>query len=270
MGERPAILTRGHGGGASAPLPVDPERHDAGLTGDEALLLARAAPTVVSPDRAAGARLALANGASVLLMDDGLQNPTLAKDLRLAVIDAGAGFGNGLVIPAGPLRAPVAAQAPFVDAVLLIGEGEPGERAAAMLPGKPLMRGRLAPAPEAVAALAGRRVLAFAGIGRPGKFAETLREAGAEVVATRFIGDHEPWSAAALAEIAAQAARENLLPVTTEKDLARIGAALPEALAARLVVVPVTLAFADQARVEALLRETLARFFPSGAPSPRT
>jgi tetraacyldisaccharide 4'-kinase len=260
MGERPAFLTRGHGGaGHQRPLLVDLARHDASVTGDEARLLARCAPTVIAPDRAAGARLALDHGASVLVMDDGLQNPTLAKDLSLAVIDGGAGFGNGLVLPAGPLRASVAAQAPFVDAVLLIGEGAAGETAAAALRGKPVLRAGLAPDPGIAARLAGMKVLAMAGIGRPAKFGATLTACGAEIAATRFIGDHAPWSAAALAEIATTAAREGLSVVTTEKDRARIGEALPPALAARLIVLPVTLAPDDEAAFTGLLREALSR-----------
>jgi tetraacyldisaccharide 4'-kinase len=258
MGERPVFLTRGYGGAARAPMLVDLARHDAALTGDEAQLLAAAAPTVVAADRAAGARIAFAAGASVIVMDDGLQNPALAKSLAIAVIDAGSGFGNGLTLPAGPLRAPPGAQAPFVDAVLLVGDGAAGERALGQLPGKTVLRAALRPDPRVAAALKGTRVLAMAGIGRPEKFVRTLRECGAEVMQTLFVGDHAPYAHAQLAEVAARAEAAGLKVATTKKDIARIGDAMPEALARLVIAVPVTLEFADDAVLGALLRKALS------------
>jgi tetraacyldisaccharide 4'-kinase len=261
-GERPVFLTRGYGARVNAAMRVEPGRHGAGQAGDEPLLLARVAPTIVSPDRVAGARMAAEAGASVIIMDDGLQNPALSKSLSIAVIDAATGFGNGLCFPAGPLRAPVAAQQPFIAAALIIGDGEAGTRAAAALgrnPGAtPLLRGRLEPAPEAASRLAGRRVIAMAGIGLPAKFIATLEACGAEVAERHLVADHAPYGADELAALASRAATRGLMVATTEKDEARIGAAMPQALRERLIVVPVSLALTDGADVlEALLDEAL-------------
>ena len=162
MGRRPVFLTRGYGGRIRKPTLVDPLVHGAAETGDEPLLLAAHAPTIVSPDRVAGARLAATQG-DVIVMDDGLQNPSLGKDLRIAVVDAGAGVGNGRCIPAGPLRAPLSVQDKFIDMVLLVGKGgRPAGLSA------PVLRARLVPDAAASSRLSGQPVLAFAGIGRPG------------------------------------------------------------------------------------------------------
>ena len=223
LGEEPFFLTRGYGARepVTTPLRVDPGQHDSQRVGDEPLLLARAAPTIVSPDRIAGARLAIAEGASVLVMDDGLQNPRLHKDFSIAVVDGAAGIGNGLCAPAGPLRAPLAAQTPFIDAVLTIGEPRQG---LALPGGLRTVSGRLAPDAASAAALAGERVFAFAGIGRPEKFFDTLRAAGAIVVGAQAFADHYPFSAADLALLTEQARAHNARLVTTEKDLVRLPA----------------------------------------------
>src|SRR5689334_953886 len=166
QGHRVHILSRGYGGALPGPVAVDTARHDAGAIGDEALLLRAAAPAWVARDRVAGARAAAAAGAGLLLLDDGLQNPTLVKDLALAVVDGGFGFGNCRVLPAGPLREPLAAGLARCDAVILMGRGE--AQVAALAAGKPLIRARLVA--ENAAEFAGRAVLAFVGIGRPAKF----------------------------------------------------------------------------------------------------
>lgn len=264
----PAFLLRGYGGRLAGPVAVDPERHGAAETGDEALLLARHAPTIVSRDRPAGAAAAVALGADVVVMDDGLQNPSLAKTLSLAVFDGTVGIGNGRVLPAGPLRAPLAAQWPRVDAAVIVGPGGRGDALAteAAAGGIPVLRAALVPCPEAAAALAGRRVLAFAGIGRPEKFVRTCREAGLEVVATRFYPDHHPFTRAEIAGLLDEAERDGLVPVTTEKDEVRLLALAPGEPRLRLVrTLPVTLGFADPDRVAALLAERL----PAGPGQPR-
>ena len=158
-------------------------------------------------------------------MDDGLQNPSLLKDLAIAVVDGATGLGNRLPLPAGPLRAPLDAQWPKVDAVLVIGEGSAAEALAREAAGlaKPVLRGRLEPDPAAAARLAGRRVLAFAGIGRPDKFFETLKACGAFVEAERAFPDHHRFSADDLAALSQEAVSRGLVLVTTEKDAARIG-----------------------------------------------
>jgi tetraacyldisaccharide 4'-kinase len=242
-GERVAFLSRGYGGSLSGatPVEVDPARHSAREVGDEPLLLARRAPTVICADRLEGARMARRRGASVIVMDDGLQNPALAKDEAVAVVDGAVGLGNGLVFPAGPLRAAMAAQWPLVKRVLIVGPGAAGEAVAreAAARGKGVARARLVADPEAVAALTGRRLLAFAGIGRPEKFFETLRAAGLEVVATRAFPDHHPFLEDDLAALRGAAAARGLTLVTTEKDLARLDPSRREgivALPARLII----------------------------------
>ena len=246
LGRRPAFLSRGYGGRLPGPVVVDPARHVWRDVGDEPLLLARHAPVVVARDRVAGARLCVAAGADVIVMDDGLQNPSLVKDLALAVVDAGVGVGNGLCFPAGPLRAPLARQWPHVGGAVLVGAGAAGEAVAAeaLACGLPVHRARLVPDGAEVA---GRRVLAFAGIGRPEKFFASLVEAGAEIAATRGFPDHHPYRDADLARLAAEADRLGAELATTEKDHVR----LPEAFAARVRVLPVRLAFADPDGVRA-------------------
>ncbi|OAS22457.1 tetraacyldisaccharide 4'-kinase [Methylobacterium platani] len=250
LGRQPAFLSRGYGGRLAGPVRVDPARHGAGDVGDEPLLLARSGAAIVARDRAAGALACVEAGADVVVMDDGLQNPGLAKDLALAVIDGAVGLGNGRVFPAGPLRAPEAAQWPHVHAVLAIGDGAPGDRvlAAARARGVPALRGRLVPDPAAADALRGRPVLAFAGIGRPDKFFATLRDLGADPRETRAFPDHHAFTAAEAGHLAAEAARRGLLLVTTEKDRVRLPAAMPVA------TLPVVLELDEPERLAALLR----------------
>lgn len=231
LGRRPAFLSRGYGGRLAGPVQVDPARHGAADVGDEPLLLARTAPAIVARDRVAGARACLAAGADVVVMDDGLQNPSLAKTLAIAVVDGAVGLGNGRVCPAGPLRAPAEAQWGHVHAVLTIGEGAAGAAvlAEARERGLPALRGRLVPDPAAAERLRGRPVLAFAGIGRPDKFFASLREIGAELHGTRAFPDHHAFTAAQIDALAAEAATRGLLLVTTEKDRVRLPETLPVA-----------------------------------------
>jgi tetraacyldisaccharide 4'-kinase len=224
MGWSPAFLTRGYGGALAGPIPVDPARHGFREVGDEALLLARHAPTILSRRRPQGATLAASLGANVIVMDDGLQNSALSKDLTVAVFDAAAGTGNGLVFPAGPLRAPLEAQWARIDAALLIGAGDHVHAIAeeAARRALPVLSGTLRADGALAASIRGRRVLAFAGIGRPEKFFATLREIGAEPVETRSFPDHHAYSERDLAELLDAAAARELVPVTTEKDSVRL------------------------------------------------
>jgi tetraacyldisaccharide 4'-kinase len=254
LGWRPAFLSRGYGGAVREPIRVDLSRHTHQLTGDEPLLLARHAPTVVSPDRVAGAKLAAALG-DVIVMDDGLQNPALAKDLRIAVVDGQYGVGNGRCIPAGPLRAPLAAQLGDVEAVLVIGEGAPGAEVAreAQAAGATVLHADLTPDPKAIAALRRDRVFAFAGIGRPDKMFDTLRDAGVTVAEQRAFPDHHRFTRADAAALLGQARTRKLTPVTTEKDLVRLRDVLAPGEEGMLRVLPVRLAFRDPAALKALL-----------------
>jgi tetraacyldisaccharide 4'-kinase len=249
-GGNPAFLTRGYGGALAGPVVVTPT-HTAADVGDEPLLLARVAPTVVARDRVAGAAAAAATGADTIVMDDGFQNPSLAKDLSVLVVDARRGIGNGKVIPAGPLRAPLAAQLARAHALLVVGEAGWSARTvtAAAPAGSLLLTGRLVPDPAAIAALRGARVLAFAGIADPDKFFATLRAAAIEVVATRPFADHHAFGASEANALIAAADQSGLTLVTTEKDMARMtGDPALATLAARAKPLPVTLEL-DQAGV---------------------
>jgi len=247
-----AFLTRGYGGEANAVLRVDLARHGAAHVGDEALLLAALAPTWVSPDRAAAARAAIDARAGALVLDDGLQNPTLRKDASFLVVDGDAGFGNGRCIPAGPLREPAGAAAARCRAAVLIGPDRWGALAA--LPrDMRVLRARLVPTAE-VAALAGSPVLAFAGIGRPAKFFDMLAAAAVPLAARRPFPDHHRYTEAEFERLLAEAARLGAVPVTTQKDAAR----LAPAQRARVRTVGVQLAWTDEAELEALISETLA------------
>jgi len=237
-------LTRGYGGRSRGVLRVDPILHDASLVGDEPLLLASVAPTWVAADRAAGARAAIAAGAQALLMDDGLQNPTLVKDAALLVVDGAVGFGNGRVMPAGPLREPVSAAAARCRAAVLIGPDAAGA-SVALPPGLPVLRATLEPE----MALPGLRVLAFSGIARPAKFYATLCEAGAVVTECMDFPDHHRFTSAELDRVLTRAKALDAMPVTTPKDAVR----LPATVRRRVQVVGVTLRWADPAALERLL-----------------
>lgn len=252
------VLLRGHGGSARGPRRVMPG-DTAAVTGDEALLLAAVAPTWTGGDRAASARLAVAAGAGVLLMDDGLQNPSLAKALSLLVIDGSTGFGNGLVLPAGPLRESVAAAASRCRAAVLIGPDASGARA--QLPSNlPVLQASLEQS-TGIAALAGHRVLAFAGIAIPEKFFAGLERASVQVVSREAFADHHRFTLAELARLESKAKALNAILVTTPKDAVR----LPLGMDAH--VVDVRLVWDAEAEIEILLDELLAR--PSSNSAPR-
>jgi tetraacyldisaccharide 4'-kinase len=249
-GRRPVLLSRGYGGTLEGPVTVDPQRRGAAEVGDEALLLAEAAVTVVAHDRVAGANAAEAAGGDVIVMDDGLQNPSLIKDLTIAVVDGRRGVGNGKVFPAGPLRAPLAAQFERIDAVLMIG----GSAGAAGLDREvrarrlPVFHGALEPEPAAIDAVSGRPVLAFAGIGDPDKFFATAAAAGVEIARRVPFPDHHPYTATEAGDLIMQAEREGLRLLTTTKDRARMaGDPALAALAARVHVLPVRLRVKEEA-----------------------
>jgi tetraacyldisaccharide 4'-kinase len=246
-----ACLSRGYGGRERGPLRVDPERHSAVDVGDEPLLLARAAPTWIARDRQDGARVAIAEGADVVLLDDGLQNPSLRKSLSLVVIDGGYGFGNGHVLPAGPLREPVERGLARAGAVVLIGEDTCGVRR--QIPaGLPILEARLEP-DETTLRLRGCSVIAFAGIGRPAKFFQTLRDVGADLVDAAEFADHHPYTDAESMRLVEIAQRRNATLVTTAKDFVR----LPEAARPQVTVAGVRLRFADVAALDRLLAPVL-------------
>ena len=259
-GERPMFLTRGYGSALAGPLLVDPARHRAREVGDEPLLLARTAPTIVARDRVKGA--GIAGDASVIVMDDGFHNPSLVKDFSVLVVDGRRGTGNGRVIPAGPLRAPLEAQLARAHALIVVGglrrAADIAERARAA--NIPVLQARLRPDVDVIAWLRGRQVLAFAGIADPKKFFATLAEAGVVLAAARSFPDHHRYTRAEAVALCDDAQRAGLVLMTTEKDLARLsGEDQLKELAARVKALPVTLAFEEDERMKSLLLERLAQ-----------
>jgi tetraacyldisaccharide 4'-kinase len=259
-GEHPFFLSRGYGGRICGPLVVDPALHRAIDVGDEPLLLARIAPTVVSRNRVFGAQMAKEAGASVVIMDDGFQNPSLHKDIAVLVIDARRDVGNGRVVPAGPLRAPIVAQLAHVDILLVVGSIASALEPRAHARNIPIVRATLRPDEEVVGALGTRHVLAFAGIGDPSKFFETLRGAGIQVDKVRAFADHHRYRLEQARELCRIADRDGLILVTTEKDRARLdGASNMEELFSRAVALPITLAFDDEHEFGRLLMDQIDR-----------
>lgn len=221
------IVTRGYGGRLAGPVQVDPARHDAAAVGDEALLLAAAAPCWVARDRAAGIAAATETGAHTVVLDDSFQNPHVAKDLSLLVVDAEYGFGNGRIMPAGPLRESIAAGLARADAIVLLGDAQMppqlGEGPS------PILRATLEPMNSD--RFRNARLVAFAGIGRPEKFFATLRRLGAQLTATKAFPDHHPYRPDEIARLREIAARENAQLVTTAKDWVRLRPELRDGIA---------------------------------------
>lgn len=262
QGERPAFLSRGYGGSATHNGALRVDRQGAGEIGDEALLLAQVAPTFVGRDRAAAAALAVDDaGPSVLILDDGLQSRQVEPDLALAVVDGATGAGNGLCLPAGPLRAPLAAQLVHVHALVIVGAGAAGDAIAAQASGAGIKILRVRLEPDARAhALAGQAVVAFAGIGLPDKFFRTLEEIGANVVERRAFPDHYPYRVSDIEELVATARERGARLVTTQKDAVRLPP-LPDGAQGPLAI-PVRIVFEDEAAARALLADALARARP--------
>ena len=234
------FITRGYGGREAGPLCVDPERHTAGDVGDEPLLLAAVAPTWVARDRLAGARAAIAAGAGVLILDDAHQNFRLHKDLSLLVVDVAYGFGNGRVLPAGPLRETIADGLARADVMIVIGDGVVATGTL------PRVHATLTPTNDA---LRHRRVFAFAGIGRPEKFFATLAELQCDIAGTRTYPDHYAFTPDEIMRLAETASALGALLVTTEKDQVR----LPPEARRMVTTLPVTLAFHDTTMLDHLL-----------------
>lgn len=247
QGAKAAFLSRGYGRKTRGGLVVDAKLHNASTAGDEALLLARIAPTIVSVDRAAGARIAEDIGAQIIIMDDGYQNFSLHKDLSIVVVDGETGLGNGRIVPAGPLRETPREGLGRADAIVVMGNGDPA------LPGftGTVLRARL----NAAERLDNRRVVAFAGIGRPEKFFTTLREAGALVVEAHGFADHHVYARPEIARLRDRATQANATLITTEKDFVRLAPNRREAIEA----LPVHAVFDDETAFARLIFPLIAR-----------
>ena len=260
--ERPFFLSRGYGGKLAGPVEVNPASHRASDVGDEPLMLAQLAPTIVAHDRVAGAQAARRGGATLVIMDDGFQNPSLAKDLSILVVDSRRGIGNGRVIPAGPLRAPLRTQIARADALLVIGntDGAAATIDIATQRGILVFRGRLEPDRGTVSALNGRKVLAFAGIGDPEKFFATLAEAGIETAEQQSFPDHHRYTPEEAEGLLARAQAARLMLLTTEKDLARLtGEPKLAGLASRARALPVRLVIEEADRFREMVLNVVRR-----------
>lgn len=246
-GHVPHFLTRGYGGNETGPIKVVPLRHSAVDVGDEALLLAGVAPCWVSRDRVRGAHAAVKDGADILIMDDGFQNPSLYKDLSLVVVDGKSGFGNGYLIPAGPLRESIVGGMARADAMIIMGEDLSGAEVYA--DDLPVLRASLVPDATMLAVLRAHRVIAFAGIGRPEKFFAMLRTHGITVEETYSFADHYPYRESDMTALIEAAERRNSVLITTEKDKVR----LPEKFRSRIQSIAVSVSWENQAAVRDLL-----------------
>jgi tetraacyldisaccharide 4'-kinase len=262
MGKSPAFLTRGYGGASKGVMRV--EGQGSAEVGDEPLLLAAVAPTFVSADRTAGAKAIEASDADIIIMDDGFQNPSLAKDFSLVVVDAVSGLGNGLVIPAGPLRAPLAAQMPRADALLVIGDGKKANAVIEMFEkaGKPVLKAKIAPNcdPRWLGVLP---AIGFAGIARPGKFFTTLKSNGARLVASHGFPDHHRFTEKNARRLLQEADDKKAMLVTTEKDWARLPEDDEESAVTELKnrsrPFPIVVTFEDDGALQDLLSAAASR-----------
>ena len=243
------LVTRGYGGSETGPHRVDPAKDSYQRTGDEALLLAYAAPTWVARDRAAGARAAMEEGAEAIILDDGHQNFSLAKDVSLVAVDAGFGFGNERILPAGPLRESIPAGLARANAVVLTGKGDYTPAT-----GLPVLRTRYR-FPAAGFSLMGSRVVAFAGIARPERFFDTLRNIGATLIRAEAFPDHHPYHPLTLLRLMRDATAQRGVLVTTEKDAVRI----PPRFRTSVMVQKIAFTFEDEAALDTVLAPVLER-----------
>jgi tetraacyldisaccharide 4'-kinase len=261
-GLKPGFLSRGYGGGVHHATVVDPAKDTARLVGDEPMLLAAKATTVVSANRVEGADLLLREGVDLIIMDDGFQSARLVFDQALLVVDARRGVGNGCVFPAGPVRAPVIDQIRHADALIVVGEGDgadPMVRLAARA-AKPIHLARFQP--RNGAQFRDRNCLAFAAIGDPEKFFKTLEDAHVRLAQRKSFPDHHPFTQDEAKELLAEAKLYGLDLITTSKDYVRLQAGHGRALelVEKTSVLEIDLAFDSPDVPDVIIENALAAF----------
>lgn len=265
MGEVPAILSRGYGGSQKTALRVDPSQHDAAHVGDEPLMMAADFKVFVGHDRRATARLALQQGASVLLMDDGFQNPSLHRDYNLLVVDKSLGFGNGTIFPAGPLRQTPRRALCRADGVILTGATPKEPRKdidnltkIVSAKGLDLLQAEVTPIGDLPKA-----AIAFCGIGYPEKFFSMLRTHGVQLVECHSFGDHQPYAEGDAKKLLAVTQQHKVPLLTTRKDLARLTAMPKDSSRARLAAtahaIDITTSVTNPKHLETILTNILVK-----------
>lgn len=262
MGHRPGFLSRGYGGSLDTTTLVDRDRHRADAVGDEALLLSAEAMTVISRRRVDGARKLAAEGADLIIMDDGFQSARLTLDFALVVIDSTRGIGNGHLVPGGPVRAPIKEQMRQLSAILKVGNGDAADalvRTAARA-GKQIHVASIEPRPDA--GLAGENVLAYAGIADPEKFYRTLRSIGGLIAKTKSFPDHHYFTEDEIRSLLDEAEHEGLTLATTAKDAARLAghSGVTHTLLQRSKIVEIDMVFDDPRAPMTIIETAFANF----------
>ena len=261
IGKSPSVLTRGFGGNKKGPIFVDRTLHQSSDVGDEPLMMAHSIEVCVSRERPLGAYHIIANKqADCIVMDDGLQNPTIKKDLKLAVFDGKFGIGNGLLLPAGPMREKLVDGLRNVDIVIFNGEDET-ELTRKIPPNIPVFTGELRPDDEIIDTMKNRRVFGFAGIGNPSRFFKTLNDIGADIVGEAHFADHHPYTNADMIQLYEEANQAGSELVTTQKDWMR----LPTEWRDRVLTIPVRIHFSatDSIEIVSYLETTFKNVFSS-------
>ncbi len=215
MGYQPFFVSRGYGGKLKNVL-VDINTHTPKQVGDEPLLLAQVAPVVVNPDRFQGAQTAISHGADIIIMDDGFQNPKLNKDLSFLVFDGTVGYGNGYCVPAGPLREELSQGIKRAQAMIIIGDDKQALKSQISLP---CFEGKIAAQKPKIKT---SKVIAFAGIGRPEKFFQSLKDLGIEPIETIDFPDHHFYTTQELENLIQKAQDKGCSLITTSKDFVKI------------------------------------------------
>ncbi len=252
LAKNPYILTRGYGGSLEGPVQVDAQIHSSRAVGDEAMMLAKKAPVIKSADRAAGAKLATDSGADLIIMDDGLQNPGLYKDIKVLVVDAMSGFGNERLLPAGPLRSPLNHTLENADLILTIGKRSDNVSLFSLDEEVPTLWAYLDTDEEIDTS---KKYVAFAGIGHPEKFKRTLERHGVEIAGWYDFPDHYAFSSGDIEKLKREADKKGAQLITTSKDFMRI----PSAYKKYVHPLPVSLAFEEREELEVFLKQRLER-----------